>query len=125
MKNLKGDNECLLDEDILIWYQLANEVTGEPVTGPTDFALRFYIKGRRKAPDSSYNEIVCSKRGSEAPAGCEIDENGNIYCRLPGNSFNYPGELIVELLSAFPSAGFEDGECKIIDRDDTGIYYKK
>jgi len=122
MKNLKKENERLVNEDIVIRYRFIDENTGDVIVDPTDFALRFYIKGRRKAPDNSFNEVVCSKHGDAYPVNCEIDTNGYIYCFLPKNTF-YPGRLIIETLNAFPHTGFEDGDWEVIERGDTGVNY--
>ena len=115
METIKQEHERLTREDVIIQAQFGEEDTEQVVIDPTDFHLRFFVRGRTA-------EVLCSRDGSEPPQNCRIEEDGTVTCFLPKNTFP-PGPLWLEDMDTTPEHGFEDGTFETIGRMPTGIEY--
>ena len=115
MKNIKKDNERLINEAVICVAWLEDDVTREKTNNPTDFHLRFYVEHRTE-------EVICSRDAGGTPENCTIDNEGNIICCLPKNTF-FPGRLLMEDMDAVACAGFQSGIYETIGRIDTEIIY--
>jgi len=115
MKSIKKENERLTYEDVIYVTWFEDEAAGEKITNPPDFRLRFYVRNRTA-------EVICSRKGSGEPVNCKIDNEGNIYCFLPKNTFSH-GALWMEDMDAVPCPGFDDGDFETVGRNDTEIIY--
>ena len=115
MRPLKSEKERLIYEDVIYITWFEDEETGAKISNPPDFKLRFYVKGRKA-------EVICQRQGDNPPTNCTIDEEGNIICFLPKNTFG-PGRLWMEDMNAVECNGFPDNDYETIERWDTEIDY--
>jgi len=115
MKSIKKDNERLISEDVMCVVWLEDESTHEKAIDPADFHFRFYVEHRTE-------EVICSREKGGAPLNCSIDNEGNITCYLPKNTFQ-PGRLLMEDMDTIACDGYEDGDFETIGRNDTEIIY--